>query len=56
MNPARSFGPALATGEWTDFWIYVVGPVLGAVLGAFAYQLVRGDHGGERARPDPRAI
>ena len=43
MNPARSFGPALAAGEWTDFWIYVVGPVLGAMLGAFAYQLVRGD-------------
>lgn len=43
MNPARSFGPALATGKWTDFWIYVVGPVIGAALGAFAYQLVRGD-------------
>ena len=43
MNPARSFGPALAAGEWTDFWIYIVGPVLGAALGAFAYQLVRGD-------------
>lgn len=42
MNPARSFGPALAAGEWTDFWIYVVGPVLGAAIGAFAYQLVRG--------------
>ena len=47
MNPARSFGPALAAGEWTDFWIYVLGPVLGATLGAFAYQLVRGD------RPSP---
>jgi glycerol uptake facilitator-like aquaporin len=43
MNPARSFGPALASGEWTDFWIYVLGPVAGATLGAFAYQLVRGD-------------
>jgi aquaporin NIP len=41
MNPARSFGPALASGTWTDFWIYLVGPVLGASLGAFAYQLVR---------------
>jgi aquaporin NIP len=47
MNPARSFGPALAAGGWTDFWIYVVGPVLGAMLGAFAYQVVRGD------RPSP---
>src|SRR5207249_3612052 len=43
MNPARSFGPALAAGEWRDFWIYVVGPVVGAGLGAFGYQLVRGE-------------
>jgi aquaporin NIP len=42
MNPARSFGPALAAGEWADFWIYVVGPVTGAALGALAYQVVRG--------------
>jgi len=41
MNPARSFGPALAAGEWTDFWIYVVGPVAGATLGAGAYQVIR---------------
>jgi MIP family channel proteins len=44
MNPARSLGPALASGEWTDFWIYVAGPLLGAALGALAYQLVRGGH------------
>jgi aquaporin NIP len=44
MNPARSFGPALASGEWTDFWIYIVGPILGAAVGALAYQLVRGEH------------
>jgi MIP family channel proteins len=42
MNPARSFGPALASGEWHDFWIYVLGPVGGAALGALAYQVVRG--------------
>ena len=42
MNPARSFGPALAAGQWTSFWIYVVGPVVGAAAGAMAYQLVRG--------------
>jgi glycerol uptake facilitator-like aquaporin len=42
MNPARSFGPALAAGEWTDFWVYVVGPVLGAALGAGAYEFIRG--------------
>ncbi len=44
MNPARSFGPALAAGEWSDFWVYVAGPALGATLGALAYQLVRGEH------------
>jgi len=43
MNPARSFGPALAASQWHDFWIYVAGPVAGAALGALAYQLVRGD-------------
>jgi MIP family channel proteins len=41
MNPARSFGPALASGTWTHFWIYVVGPVVGATLGALAYQYIR---------------
>jgi aquaporin NIP len=44
MNPARSLGPALAAGEWQSFWIYIVGPLAGAALGAFAYQAVRGEH------------
>lgn len=43
MNPARSLGPALAAGEWQDFWVYIAGPVVGAALGALAYQLVRGE-------------
>jgi len=42
MNPARSFGPALVSGHWSDLWIYFVGPIAGAALGALAYQLVRG--------------
>jgi MIP family channel proteins len=42
MNPARSFGPALASGEWKEFWIYILGPIAGAALGALSYQLVRG--------------
>jgi aquaporin NIP len=41
MNPARSFGPALASGQLSDLWIYVVGPLLGAAVGATAYELVR---------------
>lgn len=43
MNPARSFGPALAAAEWRDFWIYLVGPLVGGSLGALAYQVVRGE-------------
>jgi glycerol uptake facilitator-like aquaporin len=41
MNPARSFGPALAAWEWTSFWIYLLGPLAGAALGALLYQLAR---------------
>jgi MIP family channel proteins len=37
FNPARWFGPALVAGHWTDAWLYIVGPVVGAVLGALAY-------------------
>src|SRR3954453_7589422 len=43
MNPARSFGPALASGTWDHFWIWVVGPVAGTSMGALAYQAVRGE-------------
>lgn len=43
MNPARSFAPALVSGQWKDFWVYLAGPLIGAPLGAFAYQFVRGE-------------
>ena len=47
MNPARSIGPALVSGELHDLWIYIVAPLAGATIGAFAYQLVRGEHPAE---------
>ena len=43
MNPARSLAPALVSGTWTAQWLYLVAPVLGALLGAFVYQAIRGE-------------
>jgi aquaporin NIP len=42
MNPARSLGPALVTGNLQDLWLYLTAPVLGAAIGALAYQTIRG--------------
>jgi MIP family channel proteins len=38
MNPARSFGPALAMMDFDSFWIYIVGPIAGAVPAALVYE------------------
>jgi MIP family channel proteins len=42
MNPARSFGPALVTGIWTNQWIYWFAPFIGATLGALIYKGLQG--------------
>jgi aquaporin NIP len=47
MNPMRSAGPALVSGNMHALWLYIVAPVIGASLGGLAYQFVRG----ESARP-----
>ena len=40
MNPARAFGPELAMGDWTNFWVWYIGPFAGGVIAASLYELL----------------
>jgi aquaporin Z len=40
MNPARWFGPALAAGAWDNWYVWIVGPIAGAIIAAVLYQSV----------------
>lgn len=40
VNPARSIGPALVGGDLTSLWIYIVAPILGAVVAALVYRAI----------------
>lgn len=40
MNPARWFGPALSTGAWSDWFVWIVGPIAGAIIASVVYQSV----------------
>ena len=45
MNPARSFAPDLVLGDFSHFWVYVVGPVAGAMLAVGLARVLRGPGG-----------
>jgi aquaporin Z len=51
MNPARSFGPDAALGDFSHYWVYVAGPLLGAAIAVGAAWILRGagDAGGAAA-------
>ncbi|CAL0306477.1 unnamed protein product [Lupinus luteus] len=41
MNPARSIGPAFVHSEYRGIWVYLISPILGAIAGAWVYNIIR---------------
>jgi len=41
MNPARSLGPALISGNFSSLWIYLIAPILGAFIACKAHLLIQ---------------
>jgi MIP family channel proteins len=58
MNPARSLGPALFAGgpALAAYWVYVAGPMLGAVCGALIYEAIRGNAEHAQGAPNDLAV
>jgi aquaporin Z len=42
MNPARSFGPELISGDWHAWWVYVIGPLAGGLVAVGIAWILRG--------------
>jgi aquaporin NIP len=44
MNPARSLSPAIISGHYRSLWIYILGPILGALVGSFVFAILKEDY------------
>ncbi|MFK8110687.1 MAG: MIP/aquaporin family protein [Rubripirellula sp.] len=51
MNPARSLGPAVVSGDMSELWLYLFGPIAGAIVGALLYQTIQ-----LPANEDPQSV
>lgn len=40
LNPARWFGPAVTSGELSEFWVYFLGPIIGGAIAAVLYNML----------------
>ena len=60
LNPARQFGPELvqaiigATTKWEQLPVYIIGPIVGGLIGAFLYEFIGHHPDDHRARPGRR--
>jgi aquaporin NIP len=48
MNPARSIGPAIIGGHYQSLWVYILGPILGALVGSFVFAILAEDYTAEK--------
>jgi hypothetical protein len=59
FNPAISLGPMVATGNFTDAWLYVAAPIAGAIVAALVHKglkLLAEDQTGGASRPRPSGM